>query len=131
MNEAKRPNWINLIAGVWLLISPWVLGFGAMHLASANFVVVGVLIALLSALVLWHPQDGWASWATLFLGIWLIFSPYIYGFNDLLTPTTNSIVLGVIVAAVALWASFANRTAASGPIFRGAEPEDEERPPRL
>ncbi|HEY9720709.1 MAG TPA: SPW repeat protein [Oscillatoriaceae cyanobacterium] len=131
MSDAKVPSWINVIAGIWLIISPFVLGFGALHYATANFVVMGVVIALLSALVLWHPQDGWASWINLFLGIWLIFSPYIYGFNEMMTPTSNSIIIGVIVAAVSLWASFANRVAASGPIFRGAEPEDEERPPRL
>jgi len=39
-------EWINVALGVWLVISPWILGIeGA---ASTNFVVVGAIIAALA-----------------------------------------------------------------------------------
>jgi heme/copper-type cytochrome/quinol oxidase subunit 3 len=45
-------EWLNLIVGVWVLVSPWVLGFvgtTAMHV----HIVVGVIVAVLAALEIW------------------------------------------------------------------------------
>ncbi len=39
-------EWINVVLGAWLLVSPWVLGI-ASPAATANFVGVGLLIAAL------------------------------------------------------------------------------------
>src|SRR5581483_8954677 len=58
-------EWISLLAGIWLIISPYVLGFAhtpAMHL---NF-GIGCAIVFLSGLELWlihyeHPHDQGAA----------------------------------------------------------------------
>jgi hypothetical protein len=45
-------EWINLLLGLWLIASPWVLGFDhtrAMHVA----ILIGVLVAVFAALELW------------------------------------------------------------------------------
>lgn len=45
-------EWLNLIIGLWTLVSPWVLGFqgsGAMKV----HVVIGVAVAILAAIELW------------------------------------------------------------------------------
>ena len=45
-------EWLNLIVGVWVLVSPWVLGFAgttAMHV----HIVIGVIVAILAALEIW------------------------------------------------------------------------------
>ena len=53
-------NWeecANLLLGIWLIVSPWVLGFvhtSAMH-ASIG---VGVMVAFLAALELWLVYDA-------------------------------------------------------------------------
>jgi SPW repeat len=44
-------EWANLILGLWLLASPWVLGFG--NTAMRVHVAVGLMIAFISALELW------------------------------------------------------------------------------
>jgi hypothetical protein len=38
-------EWVNLAIGVWLLIAPFALGFRAETVATANHVVIGLLIA--------------------------------------------------------------------------------------
>ncbi len=38
-------EWVNLILGAWLLISPWALGFSSATLVTWNAVIFGVLIA--------------------------------------------------------------------------------------
>ena len=40
-------EWINVALGAWLVISPWVLGI-ASAAATANFVIVGVLVIALA-----------------------------------------------------------------------------------
>jgi hypothetical protein len=42
-------EWINLIAGAWVFVSPWVLGFYSGHpLALWNSLIVGALVFVLS-----------------------------------------------------------------------------------
>ncbi len=38
-------EWINLVLGMWLIVAPYVLGFSSDMLATANHVIVGVLVA--------------------------------------------------------------------------------------
>jgi hypothetical protein len=42
-------EWINLLLGAWLFISPWVLGFSGNATISWNAWIVGVLIFLIAA----------------------------------------------------------------------------------
>jgi SPW repeat len=49
---ANWEEWLNLLLGLWLLVSPWVLGFThtkAMHVSIA----LGVLVAFMALLELW------------------------------------------------------------------------------
>ncbi|HEY6024844.1 MAG TPA: SPW repeat protein [Pseudolabrys sp.] len=59
-------EWTNLVLGLWISVSPWVLGFQHTVAMRINF-VVGILIAYLAILDLWlihygplrghHPQS--------------------------------------------------------------------------
>lgn len=45
-------EWVNVLLGVWLIVSPWALGFAhtrAMHVT----ILIGVLVAFFAALELW------------------------------------------------------------------------------
>lgn len=50
-------EWVNLALGLWLVVSPWLLGFAhtrAMHLAIG----IGIAIAFLAALELWLRYEA-------------------------------------------------------------------------
>jgi SPW repeat len=50
-------EWLNLIVGLWVLVSPWVLGFTGTAAAQVHF-IVGILVAVIAAVELWmthHP----------------------------------------------------------------------------
>jgi len=54
---ANWEEWANLLLGIWLIVSPWVLGFAhtsAMHCSIS----VGVTVAFLAALELWLVYDA-------------------------------------------------------------------------
>lgn len=43
---SKWIAWIELILGLWVLISPWILGFAGLGTALWNNVIMGVLLAI-------------------------------------------------------------------------------------
>ena len=50
-------EWLNLIVGLWVLVSPWVLGFHGTTRPMAVHVVAGIAVAVLAAIELWmHSQ---------------------------------------------------------------------------
>ena len=58
---AAWEEWANLVLGIWLIVSPWVLGFA--HTRAMHFsIAVGAAVAFLAALDLWlayeatHPE---------------------------------------------------------------------------
>lgn len=55
-------EWLNLLLGLWLVISPWVIGFvhtRAMHVS----ILIGAMVAFLAALELWltHHEPNYGS----------------------------------------------------------------------
>jgi SPW repeat len=46
-------EWLNLIVGLWTLVSPWVLAFQGNHTATTVHVIVGAAVAILAAVELW------------------------------------------------------------------------------
>ncbi len=54
---ANWEEWINLLLGIWLIVSPWVLGFA--HTSAMHFSIgVGAAVAFLAALELWLVYDA-------------------------------------------------------------------------
>ena len=45
-------EWLNLIVGLWVLVSPWVLGFQGTTAMTVQ-VVIGAAVAILAAIELW------------------------------------------------------------------------------
>lgn len=54
---AEWHDWVNGVLGVWLVVSPWILGFAALTAALWNHVAVGLLIAALAAWELWDVRQ--------------------------------------------------------------------------
>jgi hypothetical protein len=46
-------EWLNLIVGLWAIVSPWVLGFQGSTTAMTVHVVIGAIVAVLAAVELW------------------------------------------------------------------------------
>jgi hypothetical protein len=49
-------EWLNLIAGIWVVAAPWVLGFAAITDAMWTHVVLGVLVAAAAAWEIWEVR---------------------------------------------------------------------------
>tara|TARA_Y100000310_G_scaffold345471_1_gene465350 strand:+ start:1049 stop:1213 length:165 start_codon:yes stop_codon:yes gene_type:complete len=53
----KWHHWTILGLGIWLVASPWILGFAKVNLAMWNVVVVGVIIGLLALWNMIPPEE--------------------------------------------------------------------------
>jgi len=97
-------DWVNLVLGIALVISPWVLAFPA-GAATYNAVIAGLVIGLVAigAIVAFAQ---WEEWVNLIVGIWVLIAPFILGFGGAATAMWTHVVIGLVVAilaAVELW----------------------------
>jgi hypothetical protein len=44
--EAMALSWINCLVGIWLIISPFVLGFTGVTAAMSNAIILGILVGI-------------------------------------------------------------------------------------
>ena len=97
-------TWINLAAGVWLIVSPWIYGGVAPADRMAwNSIIVGIVIAVVAAVrLVGGARAADLGWINVILGAWMVASPFVYGATGDSARTANSIVVGIIVLIVAL-----------------------------
>jgi hypothetical protein len=94
---------VNLLLGLWLIAAPWLLGFGAEANPTWNAVIFGLLIAVVSLVTLFRVM-AWEEWLNLAAGVWLVISPWVLGYSGVAMALYNAVIVGVLVAVLALWA---------------------------
>ncbi len=107
MEQKHWQDWVTLLVGLWLIISPWALGAGMAEgafgsLATWNFVLSGAAAAILAALVLFAFRQ-WEEWLDLIVGLWLVISPWILGFSDTPMLLWNALLCGAVIAVMSGW----------------------------
>jgi SPW repeat len=93
---------LNTIAGAWLFVSAWVLGYADDRAALANALIVGAVIVVLAGIRFAGTDDLAASWVNLVAGGWTFFSAWILGFGDRPDAVWNNVIVGVAVVVLAL-----------------------------
>src|SRR6266851_3342244 len=106
MKRLRLRDWVIAALGLWMLVSPRVLHFAGGQSSEIWCAwLVGAAILLVTAgsrfvVEIWSPwQDG----TNALLGLWLMVAPWALGFAAHMTARTNSIVVGFMVAVLALW----------------------------
>jgi SPW repeat-containing protein len=101
--NAKLCDVANLILGAFLFVSPWIFGFGAGR-ASENAYIAGIVIAILAIAAL-AAFAVWEEWLNLIVGLWVLISPWVLGFQGT-TAMTVAVIVGAavaVLAAIELW----------------------------
>lgn len=107
--QARLTGGINVVLGVWLLVSPWVFGYHVGSEASWNSVIVGALIALLAAFRAYSARVYPSlSWINLLLALWTVVSPWAWGYAENVDARLDNVVLGVMIAGLAGWSGGAS-----------------------
>ena len=90
----------NIVFGIWVAVSPFVLGFSQNIAGRWSNIAVGIALVLVSL------AGGWADEAfeglVVPLGAWLFASPFVLGFWNWAFPTNNISMAFVVIAAGAI-----------------------------
>lgn len=103
--DIKEARWQDvgaLLVGVWLFISPWILGFSGLGIVAANAWIFGIVIAILAALAIFAYQQ-WEEWLNAAIGIWVFISPWVLGAAGNVSILWNSLIVGALLLVLALW----------------------------
>jgi hypothetical protein len=101
-------DWLDMVLGLWLAVSPWILDFAESEPAAArNALIVGIAIAVLSALTFlaYHIVEEWVD---VLLGLWLIVSPWVLSASSDPTVVADFVIVGAVVLALSgyeIWAA--------------------------
>ncbi|MGH8228039.1 MAG: SPW repeat protein [Steroidobacteraceae bacterium] len=103
--QARAASGINVLLGIWLIISPWVFGYAsADDQAMWNAVSTGGLVLILAATRYAQPHTGSGmSWVNFLLGLWAIASPWVFVYANQGSAMWNNVATGIVIALIAIW----------------------------
>jgi hypothetical protein len=91
---------LNVLAGFWLVIAPWVLGYWHTD-PRWNDVACGVVVGVLAAIRAMAPfRAVWLSWVNALVGAWLFVAAFTI--DRSLIAGWNDAVAGVVVFLLAV-----------------------------
>jgi len=105
-NINRLQDLLEIVVGLWLCISPWVLGYehtGSSQVAGWGAIVVGIGVLLFSFEDLVLPSQ-FEEWVEMGLGVALMALPWLWGYSDNTLATLNSLIPGFLVSGIAVWA---------------------------
>ncbi len=101
--EARWQDLANVVLGVLLFLSPFILGYyGTPGMAVGHAFILGLVVTVVSLMAVYrfHVVEEWINLA---LGVWLIIAPFILGFATLMPALWTHVVLGLLIGGDALW----------------------------
>lgn len=99
-----RISWVNLAAGIWLVVAGLVLPH-ASGAAVTEDIIAGSLVALASlwAARAYRPTVSLiASWTVALTGLWILAAPFVLAYDRARGSVLNEIVVGAIVLVLAV-----------------------------
>ena len=101
-------DWATLILGLWLWVSPVLIGFDD-PAAAAHFYLIGFLV-IVCELFAFYLFRTWEEWINIILGLWLIFAA-VYLFSAR-SAKTGALITGVLLVALSAYEMWEDRRGA-------------------
>jgi len=115
MNRQRWQDWVTLVLGLWIVISPFLLlapaAAGAPALSGIvhwNFYLVGLALAIVGIAAL-YARRLWEEWIDVVLGLWLLASPWVLKYTDQTMLKWDAVIAGLLVLILAGWALTSSR----------------------
>lgn len=109
--DALTASGLNLLAGIWLIIAPWVLGYSGAD-PKWNDVVFGALIGILALVRISGPSRGVGlSLVNALFGAWVFVAAFVIDSSS--TAFWNDFILGIVVFVLAMLSASAGDEAAA------------------
>ncbi len=102
-DEVADVSSLNVLAGIWLVISPWVLGYTTAD-SRWNVIVIGAVVgALALARVAGAYRSSGLSWINALSGVWLFVSAFWLASST--QAIWNALLTGALVFVLAIWSA--------------------------
>jgi hypothetical protein len=112
---SRAASTLNVFAGIWLILSPWVLGASWPPVARFDTLLVGIAVLIVAVIRLTTPHTTVLSWINFLLGMWLLSSPFLLSFYVVSAAAANAMILGALIGPVSLGAALVIRSPAPSP----------------
>jgi len=114
---ASRPGMqvvdgLTLLSGLYLALSPWIVGFTDRQGITINNLVTGLVVAALAlGFGVAFGRTHGLTWVLPLLGIWTIIAPFVIRGDQSTTGSVwSNVVIGIIITALGLAALAASRS---------------------
>jgi hypothetical protein len=101
---ARWQDWVNVVVGAWLFITPWVYSTVFNVQSAWNAWLLGAAMLIVALWALAAPGSAAAEWINAVFGAWTFVAPWALSFSVLTAAAWNSWIVGAIVCILALWA---------------------------
>jgi hypothetical protein len=99
----RQQEWMHVVLGSWVLLSPWVLKLTTAHgVAAWCTSLLGTALLALAAPRVLGPKV-WEEASTALLGLALLVSPWILDFTGQTGPTVSAVIAGLLAVALGMW----------------------------
>jgi hypothetical protein len=91
-----------LLLGVWLFVSPWVLGYPSESPPAVNAFIAGAIIVALAAFDLYKTYV-WAVLVNIVVGAWVAVSPWLVDVIADRAMSASMLIVGLATIVLGLW----------------------------
>jgi membrane protease YdiL (CAAX protease family) len=108
---SRWQNWVSLVLGVILFITPWVFGTATNTASSWDAWIIGAIGVILALLALAYVRAAWIpEYLSVALGVLLFISPWVLGFAALSSAAWVAWIIGILFVVVNGWIFLQTRT---------------------
>lgn len=93
-DEVMGASGVNVLAGIWLIIAPFVLAYSSN--VYWNDIVFGAIVGILALIrISGAYRESWLSWINMLIGVWIFVSAF--WLDNQARASWNDVILGAIV----------------------------------
>lgn len=97
--SAHAVDGLTFMSGLYLAISPWVVGFNGRTTLTVNNLLTGIAVTLLAVgLASAYGRTHGVAWVTPLIGVWTIIAPWVVSGN----PAATSMILSNVITGAAI-----------------------------
>jgi hypothetical protein len=101
--NAKAASIVNVVAGIWLVLSPFLLGYSNSKPDIWSNIVAGLIVLIVGWVNAADPaRSVRRSWINMLAGIWVFISAFILGHTNTQTMFWNDLIIGALVVIMAI-----------------------------
>ncbi|MCT9930213.1 SPW repeat protein [Planotetraspora sp. A-T 1434] len=101
--RAQLADGLTLLAGTYLALSPWIVGFHRLSPFTVNNLITGILVALLAlGFSSAFGRTYGISWVAPAIGVWTIVAPWVIRGHATTGTVVNNVITGAIILLLGL-----------------------------